>query len=372
MNQITQVESSFRPVLPVTVGLDLGDRESHFALLQPQGEPQHGTVATTPEALRELFADLKGRGVSHIGFEVGTHSPWVDDLAQEYFAQVIVTDPATVKQHSPRGKRKTDRNDAETLARLVRLYVMDPKVLRRIVHRPLASRMQMALVRTRDNLVRQRTGLVNEARGTVKSLGERLASCDAKDFVVRMRADAPVHLRSMLEHLLVVIDALNREITALDRKLEAVANENPVVAQLRSVYGVGTITALSFVLVVQSPTRFADTRDVGAYLGLCPGRKQSGASDPQMRITKTGDGLVRRLLVMSAQCILRNGAKDSDLRRFGTRLAERGGKAARKRAVVAVARKLAVLLLALWKSGSTYDALRNSNKGEAAPTEAAD
>jgi len=129
---------------------------------------------------------------------------------------------------------------------------------------------------------------------------------------------------------------------------------------LRQVPGVGPVTALAFVLALADPSRFRSSRSVGAYLGLRPRRSDSGESMPELRITKAGNGAVRRLLVQCAQYILGPFGPESDLRGWGLKLAGRGGKRAKRVAVVAVARKLSVLLHRLWVSGENYDPLRNS------------
>ena len=142
----------------------------------------------------------------------------------------------------------------------------------------------------------------------------------------------------------------------------AAVNRVDQVALLKKVKGVGTLIALTYVLTLDDPHRFAKSREVGCFLGLKPGRRDSGESQPQMHISKEGDRYLRTMLVQGAHYILGPFGADSDLRRWGLRLAERGGKNAKKRAVVAVARKLAVLLHRLWVSGEVYEPLRNNRK----------
>jgi transposase len=179
----------------------------------------------------------------------------------------------------------------------------------------------------------------------------------------------PEELVPALGPLLETIGELTGRIREYECKLEEIATEHyPQTEALRQVGGVGTLTALSFVLVLEDPSRFKKSRAVGAYLGLVPGEDQSGDSDPQQRISKEGDEMLRRLLVGSAQYILGPFAPDSDLRRHGLKIAERGGKNAKKRAVVAVARKLSVLLHHLWVAGELYEPLYNASRsgGQAA------
>ena len=163
------------------------------------------------------------------------------------------------------------------------------------------------------------------------------------------------------------VESLTEKIQQLDQKLEQIARtEYPETQLLRKVNGVGPLIALTFVLTLEDRGRFEKSRDVGCYVGLRPKRSQSGESQPQLRITKEGDIYLRKMLVQGAHCILSRRGPDTDLKRWGLRLAERGGKNAKKRAVVAVARKLAVLLHRLWVTGETYEPLRNSMAKQAA------
>jgi transposase len=159
--------------------------------------------------------------------------------------------------------------------------------------------------------------------------------------------------------VLATIEHINAQIASFDKALEAQVEKSPGGQVLTTISGVGALTAMAFVLTLEDPSRFRRGRDVGAYLGLVPKQRQSGDSDPQLRITKAGDGLVRKLLVQCAHHILGPFGVDSDLRRYGLRLAERGGKSAKKKAVVAVARKLSVLMHRMWVTGEVYEPLRH-------------
>ena len=145
-------------------------------------------------------------------------------------------------------------------------------------------------------------------------------------------------------------------------RIEALAQGYPQVALLKQIKGVGTLIALTYMLTLEDPHRFQKSRDVGCYLGLQPGRRNSGQSEPQLHISKEGDPYLRTLLVQGAQHILGPFGIDCDLRRWGLKLAERGGKSGKKRAIVATARKLAVLLHHLWVSGEAYAPLHNSSR----------
>jgi len=258
--------------------------------------------------------------------------------------------------------RKSDRVDAEYLARVGRL---DPALLKPIQHRAVETQAHRSLLRARDTLVRSRTQLVNCARGVVKSMGQRLPGCSTESFPTKVADQVPEELRNALTPVLEVIRSLNRRIRRYDRQIERLCKERyPETELLRQVGGVGPITALCYVLTLEDPTRFRPSRAVGAYLGLVPRRDDSGESQPQLRITKCGDPMLRRLLVGSAQYILGPFGPESDLRSWGMRLMERGGKNAKKRAVVAVARKLAILLHHLWLSAEVYKPLYQTTQAE--------
>jgi transposase len=348
----------------MTAGLDLGDKYSRLCLIDNEsGEVvEEGRLRTTPEALRRRFETERPL---KIAIEVGTHSPWVSRLLEECGHEVLVANARKIRLIYG-SKHKNDKLDAENLARLARL---DPKLLYPLRHRGESSQAHLALIRSREALVGSRTQLINHVRGAVKSFGHRLPGCSARSFHKKVAEALPEELVPALGPLLKTIGELTERIREYDRKLEEIAMEHyPQTGTLRQVGGVGTLTALSFVLVLEDPSRFEKSRAVGAYLGLVPGEDQSGDNDPQQRISKEGDEMLRRLLVGSAQYILGPFARDSDLRRHGEKIAERGGKNAKKRAVVAVARKLSVLLHHLWVTGELYEPLYNARRlgGEAA------
>jgi transposase len=222
------------------------------------------------------------------------------------------------------------------------------------------AQVDLAQLRARDALVRCRTALINHVRGSLKSLGYRAPTgLTSHTFAVKVPPAVPPALRTALAGVLAILEELSAQIRASDKALEVHAQTRyPETEALRQITGVGVLTALGFVLTVEDPARFATSRSVGAYFGLVPGRHQSGARDPQQRITKTGDRMVRRLLVNAAQHILGPFGPPCDLRRWGEALMNRGGAHAKKRAVVAVARKLATVLHRLWVSGAPYEPAR--------------
>jgi transposase len=192
-----------------------------------------------------------------------------------------------------------------------------------------------------------------------------LPKCPARSFHKKAAEHIPEALWPALGPILEQIGSLTERIREYDRKLEEISKEHyPETELLRQVEGIGPLTALTFVLTLEDPYRFEKSRSVGAYLGLVPARDQSGNRDPQKRISKEGDEMLRKLLVGSAHYILGPFGSDSDLRRHGEKIASRGGKNSKKRAAVAVARKLSVLLHSLWTSGEVYDPLRNAHRRE--------
>ena len=341
-----------------TAGLDIGDKYSYLCLLDQESGKiiEEGRLITTPEALRRRFASEPSL---RIAIETGTHSPWVSRLLEGCGHEVLVANARKLRLIYS-NKRKTDEVDAENLARLARL---DPKLLYPVRHRGEGSQAHMALIRSRQALIGCRTQLVNHVRGAVKSFGARLSKCPARSFHKRAPEQIPEALRPALGPVLQTIRSLTELIRDYDRKLETVSKERyPETELLRQVEGVGPLTALSFVLTLEDPYRFEKSRSVGAYLGLVPARDQSGGKDPQKRISKEGDETLRKLLVGNSHYILGPFGSDSDLRRHGEKIASRGGKNAKKRAAVATARKLSVLLHHLWVTGEVYDPLHNTHR----------
>jgi len=343
----------------VFIGLDLGDKFSYLAILDQGGTLIEETrLPSTRDSFRRWFSRL---APCRIAMEVGAQSRWASHLLQELGHDVLVANARKLRAiyHNP---RKGNRVDAETLARLARL---DPELLSPIHHRSPEVQAHLAVIRSRDALVRSRTLLINHVRGLTKSSGDRLPSCSADCFASKVAQAIPERFLPALLPILDTIASLSQQIRAYDRQIATRCQEEfPETRQLQSIAGVGPLTSLAFVLTLETPGRFARSREVGPALGLVPKRDQSGDRDPQLRITKTGDSYLRRLLVGSAQYILGPFGPDCDLRRWGLKLAERGGKNAKRRAVVAVARKLAILLHPLWKTGEVYDPLYQANRKE--------
>ena len=346
----------------ITVGLDLGDSFSFFCMLDEAGEiVSEGKVRTGEAALARW---LKGLPPAVVAMEVCVFSPWVSRLVTRLGHEAVVANAsrvALIYQH----RRKGDRVDAVTLARLAR---SDRNLLAPVVHRGEKTQRDLQVLRSRDALVAARTQLVNHVRSSAKAQGLRLPKCSAASFHNKVAALLPEELAGVLGVMLQMIGELTEKIRLLERQIEALCREYGVTELLRMVPGVGPITALAYVLTIEHPERFRRSRDVGAYLGLIPRRDQSGECDKQLRITKTGDAFLRRLLVGCAQYILGPFGPDTALRRWGLARLDRGGKNQKKRTIVAVARKLAVLLHRLWTTGEVYEPFPHGLPEECAMT----
>jgi len=331
----------------MTLGLDLGDRYSRYCLLNEECEVvEEGRIQSTESAFRRHF---EGEPRLRIALECGTHSPWISRLLKTLGHQVIVANARKIPAITA-SESKNDRNDAELLARFA---AHDPRLLSPVQHRSLQRQQDLNLIQVRSTLVRARTMMANALRGLVKSAGGRLPACSTESLAARAQAAIPPALRAAAVPLLEQIALLSRQIDAMDGQIERLANKYPEIRVLRTVPGVGPVVASAYVLTLDRPD-LAANRSAGAFLGLRPRQSQSGESDPQRRISKTGDSYLRSLLVQSAQYILGRFGPDSALRRWGLKLAASGGKRGKKRAIVAVARKLAVLLHSLWRSGQSF------------------
>ena len=331
------------------IGIDLGCTYSHVCVLDREGEAiDVGRIRTTPEALRNRFGAMPR---ARVVIESGPVSRFVDMELRTLGHQVLVANPRKVKAIFG-NEKKCDKVDAEMLARLGRV---DPKLLSPVRHRSEHAQAGLRLVRARDVAVRMRTAQINVVRGICKAAGTKLIACETSRFAEMAMDSVPGEMLAELEPLLHLIEQTSETIAIYDAQLKARADElAPVARRLTTIPGVGLLTAVAFALTVDDPQRFSSSRDVGAYFGLRPRRDQSGDTDKQLPISKCGDRQVRRLLVQCAQHILRKNSKlDSDLRRWGIRVAGES-KNGRKRAVVAVARKLAVLMHRLWVTGTDY------------------
>ena len=334
----------------VTIGMDLGDKNNVVYVLDKDGhESIHCTIDNTAESLRDFFSEHKGATVA---IEAGTHSPWISRQLSTMGCNVLVGNPRKLRVIWD-SNDKSDGRDAKMLAKIARF---DPDLLYPVTHRGEQAQIDLELLQARDILVKNRSSIINHVRGSVKSLGGRLPSCSAESFHRQAGEHLPKELEDAIRPLLIIIEQITTQIKSFDQQVEEINRDRyPETELLRAIKGVGPLTSLAFILTLEDPTRFDKSRQVGSFLGLIPRRVQSGEIDKQLRITKAGNPYLRRLLVSAGQYILGPFGEDCDLRRFGLRLAARGGKNAKRRAVVAVARKLSVLMHRLWLHGEVYD-----------------
>jgi transposase len=348
------------------IGIDLSDRTGWFYAIDDEGKKiAEGTITLGTPELEKWARSIVP---TVMAIEAGTHSPWISRLLARCGHEVIVANPVKVALIT-RNVQKTDPVDAEYLARLARF---DRKLLFEIQHRGEQAQIDLQVIRTRDMAVQVRSKLISHLRGAVKSFGGRLPKCSTVAFVNKTREQVPEALKTALDPIFDQIDQLTKTIDGYERQvLKLVEQRYPEVEMVAQIKGVGALTGLAFVLVLEDARRFASSRSVGAFLGLTSKKDQSGDNDPQRGITKAGNRLLRRLLVQSAHYIQGPFGEDSDLRRHGEKIGARGGKRAGKRATIAVARKLSVLMHRLWVSGEIYEPLRNSINPVEAATKAA-
>jgi transposase len=345
--------TSVTPRYHAVVGLDVGDRQSHYCVLDLEGSVvAEGAAKTTEASFRVRF---EGKGRMRIALEAGTHSPWISRLLIALGHDVLVANPRKVRLIAE-SNGKHDRADARLLAQLAHV---GPSLLSPIQSRSAQTQIDLAMIRAREVAVQTRTKIVNAVRGMVKSTGQRLPASPTLTFARKATAACPEALQPALRPLIRLVQTLTDDIAAYDRLVEEKARAYPETQAIQTIAGVGALTAVAFVLVLNNDrSRFTRSRDVGCYLGLKPKQRDSGRRSPQLGITKTGDPLMRRLATQGAQYILGPFGRDSALRRWGLSLASRGGKNAKKRAVVAVARKLVVLMHRIWITQEAYDPMR--------------
>ena len=334
----------------VTIGIDIGDNNLVICVLNDEGRRiNSAAIANTMEAIDSFF-QVYPEAV--IALEAGTHSPWISRALMRRGYEVYVGNARKLRMIWE-SDVKSDIRDAEMLARIARF---DPDLLSPIQHRGEQSQIDLNQIKSREILVKSRTTMINFVRSTVKSIGERLPSCSSASFHRYAKEHLPGVLAESLLPIVETIESLTAEIREYDRRIEQISEQRyPETACLKQIAGIGSLTALTFILTLEDADRFKKSRQVGCFVGLTPRRDQSGETDRQLPVTKAGNTYLRKLLVGSAQYILGPFGSDCNLRRFGLRLADRGGKNAKRRAVVAVARKLAVLLHRLWRTGEVYE-----------------
>jgi transposase len=348
-----------------TIGLDLGDKTSQYCVLDGAGEiVAEGRVSTGRGALEQQFKSYAG---SMVALEAGTHSGWVSRWLKQLGLETVVANPRKVRLIAE-STQKSDPEDARMLARLARV---DRRLLFEIHHRSEAAQLDLTVIRARAGLVEARTKLVNTLRGLAKTVGSRVKKCDTEVITVEVLEGLPEAVKEVLTPLAAQIQALSLGIEEYDERIAAMGQQYGEIERLKQVAGVGNLIALTYVLTLGDKARFERSRDVGCYLGLVSKRRNSSESQPELSISKEGDTYLRMLLVQGAHYILSRRGPDTDLKRWGMQLANRrddqksrksSGKKAKRRAVVAVARKLGVLLHRLWVSGEKYEPLRQAHQ----------
>lgn len=334
----------------ITIGMDLGDQNHVVVVMDGNGkEIEMKTIRNTEFSLRKFFSGYKKATVA---IEAGTHSPWISRLLKEIGCNVYVGNPRKLRIIWD-SYDKSDQRDARILAMVCRV---EPRLLWPIEHRDRQAYADLGTIKARDALIKNRVQLITHIRSVTKTCGCRIPKCSTGSFSKRAPDYIPSELKVCLDPLILTVDHLTKQIKDLNRQIKKLCQKYPETDKLLQVSGVGPVTALAFVLTIEDPHRFTKSRQVGAFLGLTPKRDQSGKCDKQLRITKAGNTYLRSLLVSCGQYIIGPFGPESDLRKYGIAITARGGKNAKKRAAVAVARKLAVLLHQLWISDHSYAA----------------
>lgn len=341
------------------IGVDLGDRKHHVCVTDKHGVIlKESTITNDRAALTQLCKDHPNAAVA---LEVGGHSPWISRHLAQGGMRVTVANARKLRAIY-QNDRKCDRFDAQMLAKLLRA---DKDLLSPIQHGSEQAQKDLVAIKVRASLVRQRTSMVNTLRGVVKSMGLRIPSSSAEAFHVRVReflAQQP-ELEPAIAPAVKALESLTEQIRAYEKAIaEAAKTHHPMALKLQTIPSIGPITSLAFVLTIEDPGRFKDPRDVGAYLGLVPRRDQSGGTDKQLPISKAGNHYLRQLLVQCAQYLIGHFGPDCALRDQGLKLVAKGGKAAKKKATIAIARKLAVMMIAMWQKGTEYEAYPPTRK----------
>lgn len=348
MSDVITAEGVVIPAPMLTIGLDVGDRYSHACVVDSSRRVLEEFKVRTDQA---GLAKKLSRPGCQIILEVGPHSRWMQKSLESLGHRVRVVDARKIALIA-KSASKTDKRDARTLALL---GAGVPELLGDIKHRDEQAQADLGVLLTRDHFVALRTATINRIRGVLKSFGVKVPRMSTRAFHARVGVLVPPILQPALVPLLEELVSIHLRIKGLDDTIHKISLRHPAVERLTQVDGVGTLTALAYALSIGDPGRFKKSRDVGPFVGLCPRKRSSGESDPQLSITRAGNPFLRRILVQSAQYALGPLGPDCELRRQGEKLVQRGGKCAKKRAVVAVARKMAVLLHRLWVEPTTYD-----------------
>jgi transposase len=331
------------------VGLDVSLKQTSICVVNQAGSiVQEGLVDSDPEAIA-AFVRSKAPGTVRIGLETGPTTTWLWTELKRLGLPVICIDARHAKAVLKMQINKSDRNDAAGIAR-----IMQTGWFKEVRVKDLDSHSVKALLASRALLVKIKRDLENQVRGLLKNLGLVIGRAKFNVFAVRAEElieDRP-ELVAAVRPLLEARKAIERQIDDLDCKVLKLARHDVEVRRFMTVPGVGPITALCFKATIDDPTRFKRSRSVGAYIGLTTRRHTSGEIDWSGRISKCGDAMLRMYLFEAAGVLLTRVPKWSALKAWGTRLAKRNGL---RKAKVAVARKLAVILHRMWVDGTKFN-----------------
>ncbi len=317
---------------------------------------------TLPLRPQELRRDFEGREPTVVVLEATTVSSWVARLLEELGHEVLVCNARRLKLIAS-STLKTDKLDAEVLGRLARLSQLDPALVHPVTVRSRETQLQRSELKARDQLVAMRTQAINFVRSVLRSDALPVPRCAAQDFATKIDMEMlPADVRRVIEPLVDTIGDLSRRVAAISQRVTEMAAQIPGVERLTTIDGVGTLTAVAFALCLEDPKRFRQSRDVGPFLGLTPRLRQSGDQELRGPITKQGDPAMRRLLVQAALCLLRT-KRDSALKTWAVGVGDRRGK---KKGIVALARKLAVVMHRMWITGEEYQPFPRSEANAAA------
>ena len=339
MNNVSQKQEK------IYFGLDISQKTIEIFALKGEKGVSCGKISNTQKSLNEFFDKIPVSPESIVvTLETGTHSAWIGRLLNARGYDVIIAHARDLA-FIYKSDKKSDRIDAEKLARVARA---DKKLLHPVKLMDTKRQEDLLAIKARDFLVRERTGIINAIRGFLRSFGIDDTEY-SHETINQMYGTLPGDIRQNLRGLFEILTSINASIKNYDKIIEKIAKNYPETKALQQIKGVGPLIALSFALIIGDANRFS-SRECSSYTGLAPKRDQSGDVDKQLGISKCGNKLLRRLLVQGAQYIMGPFGEDCDLRDFGNRIAQRGGSIARKKAKVAVARKLAITMLALWRN----------------------
>lgn len=334
-----------------TIGMDVSDRKTQICVMAKAGATpkvvMETTIPTTKDGLAKFLATQDKS--SPVAFETGTHCRWMHEVAEGMGFKVYVANPCRLRMITE-SKTKNDVNDARMLARIA---LADPGLLHPVRLRSAEHQKMINLHEMRNLLVKQRTGIVVQLRSVAKSMGFRIPKCQAASFHNLDRKTWPKEFRDIAWPMMKGLEQLAVTIKTYEKQIREFA-ETPTfkakVERLMEIRYVGLYVATGFVAVTGGDMdRFETPRDVGPWLGVTPKQDQSGDIDRQCRMTKAGSPFMRRLLVESAQLIMRDGSAPTDLKVKGLRICARGAKISKRKAISAVARSLAVLMVAMLK-----------------------